>query len=132
MNDMELRFCEAVKLMQQDISRNAIAHGFYDDEQKRYFTCGNDGEFVQVDLSNYFKGNRIALQHSELSEGLEGIRKPQQDQHCPEFSSIEIELADTVIRVLDMAEFYKLRVIEAIIAKHTFNKSRPYKHGKAF
>ena len=132
MNDMELRFCDAVKIMQVDISRNAIAHGFYDDEQKRYFECGPDGDFVQVDLSNYFKGNRIALQHSELSEGLEGIRKPHPDQHCPEFTNVEIELADTVIRILDMAEFYKLRVIEAIIAKHNFNKSRPYKHGKAF
>lgn len=136
MNDNEIRFSDSFGEMQRQISQNAINHGFYEDESKRYFTCGNDGELVQVDLSKTFQSVRIALQHSELSEGLEALRtagdNPKPDQHCPEFSNLEIEMADAVIRIMDMSEFYKLRLAAAIIAKHNFNVGRPMKHGKKF
>lgn len=78
------------------------------------------------------KGEMIALMHSELSEMLEAVRKPGPDQHCPNFTSEEIELADLFIRGLDYAAGHNLRLFEAICAKVAFNRSRPYKHGKAF
>ena len=77
------------------------------------------------------KASKIALMHSELSEMLEGVRKPGQDSHCPEFTSEEIELADLFIRGADYAGARRLRLVEAIRAKMRFNESRPYKHGKA-
>lgn len=95
-----------------------------------------DGERAIVDdhpsMLLALKAKRIALIHSELSECLEAIRKPQQDEHCSEFTSEEIELADAVIRIMDYAGGYGLRLAQAIIAKYTYNHSRPYKHGKAF
>ena len=74
----------------------------------------------------------IALMHSELSEMLEGIRKPHQDKHCPEFTSEEVELADLFIRMLHYKARFNLRLVEAALAKHEFNKTRPFKHGKEF
>ena len=41
----------------------------------------------------------------------------------------EVELADVVIRILDMAEARGWRVAEAMVAKHEFNRSREWKHG---
>jgi NTP pyrophosphatase (non-canonical NTP hydrolase) len=75
------------------------------------------------------KGEMIALMHSELSEALEAIRKPGPSEHIPEFSGIEEELADTVIRILDYAYAFGLDLPGAIMAKMKFNANRPYKHG---
>lgn len=77
-------------------------------------------------------GEMIALMHSELSEMLEGVRKPGPDAHCPEFTSEEIELADLLIRAADYAEGRNLRLVGAIAAKMKYNLTRPHKHGKKF
>lgn len=73
----------------------------------------------------------IALCHSELSEALEACRKPvmAQSEHIPEFTALEEEIADTIIRLLDMGYSQGCRTGEAIIAKMKFNLQRPHKHG---
>lgn len=61
---------------------------------------------------------------SELGEAMEGHRKNLNDEHLPEFKSIEVELADAVIRIFDMAGGMNYRVAEAIVAKLEYNKNR--------
>jgi NTP pyrophosphatase (non-canonical NTP hydrolase) len=79
-------------------------------------------------------GEVIALMHSELSEALEALRHGNPpDDKIPKFSGAEAELADVIIRIMDMAPARGWRVAEAIVAKMAFNATRPHKHGgKAF
>lgn len=77
-------------------------------------------------------GEKIALMHSELSEALEADRKDLVSDHIPDFSGIEEEMADVVIRVIDYCAFNELRLGAAIEAKMQYNLSRPFKHGKKY
>ena len=69
-------------------------------------------------------GTLIALCHSELSEALEGARKDLFDDHLPDRKMIEVELADCIIRILDMAGSLDLDVAGAIADKHYYNANR--------
>lgn len=77
-------------------------------------------------------GEKIALMHSELSEALEADRKGLTSEHIPEYSGIEEELADVLIRIFDFAGFHELQLADAFVDKMHFNLTRPYKHGKAY
>lgn len=75
-------------------------------------------------------GTLYMLMVTELAEGFEGMRKGGRvDDHCPAFTNEEIELADTIIRILDYAASRGYAIGDAIYAKSEFNKTRPHRHG---
>lgn len=68
---------------------------------------------------------KLCLTHSEVSESMEGHRKNLQDDKLPHRKMIEVELADAVIRICDLAGALNLDLGGAIAEKLAFNKSRP-------
>lgn len=78
------------------------------------------------------KAEKIALMHSELSEMLEGIRKPGKSDKIPDFSQEEEELADVFIKLMDYTGGFNIRLGAAVAAKLEFNAKREHKHGKSF
>ena len=89
-------------------------------------------------------GELIALCHSELSEALEEIRTRispslitpsitiHPDTELVKPLGFPIELADVIIRVLDIAGGLGIDMEQAIHIKMAYNRTREYKHGKKF
>lgn len=72
----------------------------------------------------YVFGTKMSLIHSEASEMLEGGRKGLPDTHLPHRSAEEVEAADLVIRIFDLAGARKLDVAGAVIEKLAYNQQR--------
>lgn len=108
MTDFEIAFTA----LQTEIHTNAVNKGFWE--------SSNVGE-------------KIALVHSEVSEALEAFRSGNPtDDKLIEYDSAVVELADAVIRIMDLAGSFDMNLAGAIVAKVIYNSKRPYKHGKAF
>jgi hypothetical protein len=67
---------------------------------------------------------KLALVHSEISEALEGHRKNLMDDKLPHRTMFEVELADAVIRIFDLAGAMGLDLGGALVEKVTYNASR--------
>lgn len=69
-------------------------------------------------------GEMLCLVHSEVSEALEGHRKGLPDDKLEHRSMFEVELADAMIRILDIAAGHKLNLGSALVEKLQFNVQR--------
>jgi hypothetical protein len=68
--------------------------------------------------------NKLCLIHSEISEAMEGDRKSLPDDHLPHRPMREVELADAVIRIFDLAGGFGLDLAGAIADKLEYNANR--------
>lgn len=78
--------------------------------------------------------SKLMLMVSELAETLEEIRKGKDPTEVYESAGgkpegVPIELADTIIRIFDLAERHNVDLAKAIHHKMVYNERRSYKHG---
>jgi hypothetical protein len=112
-------FVEVMIAMCEAVHTTAIDKGWWDNDNGLFDPdCRNMGEIV----SNF---------HAEVSEFWESYRKPEREMstQCEGFYNDEIELADLMIRVMDLAAAKDYRLAQAIVAKMEYNRTRPYRHG---
>ena len=75
-----------------------------------------------VDTRNV--GELLCLVHSEISEAMEGHRKNLPDDKLPHRPMFEVELADAMIRILDLAGAKNLDIGGAMVEKILYNQTR--------
>lgn len=127
--------------LSREIHRNAVAHGFYDGERSVMSTASAADADV---LRHAFFAQRIALLISEATEAMEADRK---DMWCCGLDgsenstaiferdvkdTVEDELADVLIRLLDTCGRYGIDIGEHVRLKMAYNAHRPKMHGKAY
>ena len=78
---------------------------------------------------------QLMLIVTELAEACEAFRMgnpPCERPGMEQYSHAAEELADVVIRCLQMAGEHNIPLADVILAKMAFNETRPVKHGKKF
>lgn len=111
----QLRLTEA----SYDFHQQIISNGFWNH-------AGDNPSILQ---------EKLMLAVGELAEASEELRKSADPQHIyfredgkPE--GFGFELADAIIRILDLAAFAGLDIGAMVVEKDSFNNTRPYMHGK--
>lgn len=101
--------------LSQDCYSMAFSKGFYKDDPNL--------------------ATKLMLIVSELSEVLEADRKgdlTKPSEKVPHYTNFEEEMADTIIRILDLAGRHNLNIHDAVLEKIRYNAGREKRHGKRY
>ncbi len=90
-------------------------------QKDTYIVAKNNG-FEEYAGNSLYVPTKLALIMSECSEALEAHRKGE-DEDLP------YELADIILRTMQLAEALGIDLQKAVEEKHAINVNRPYKHG---
>jgi NTP pyrophosphatase (non-canonical NTP hydrolase) len=111
-----------------DIHNNAAAHGWWDEKRtlpEILMLCVSE----LAEALELYRDDMPALYflRDEADEKVVTTDFSKHEGQKPQ--GVAVELADTIIRVLDYCGHEDIDIDSAIRMKHEYNKSRPYRHG---
>lgn len=131
------------RAMQKAVHENSVKHGFWNAPWPLLTGSAHAKDTIHAQVPT-----KLALIHSEVSEALECYRDGEMVEGYENVNvwedcggeqipvivdskpvGLPSELADVVIRVMDLAEALGIDLEGAIESKHEYNLTRPYKHG---
>lgn len=135
-----------IKELQKEIHQNNVAKGFWEDKETKnvpelLMLCVSE---LSEALEAHSKGrmNRLRVFNQDLgyarvtiedfTEGNENLPWLKNRFETEIKDTFEDEIADTVIRLLDLSEGLGIDLETHIRLKLQYNKTRPYKHNKAY
>jgi len=112
----------AIEQLQTDVHAANVHAGWWTD-----LNTGTD--FVKevrggTRLGKALVAEKLCLVHSEVSESMEADRKNLMDDKLTHRLGVEVEMADAVIRILDLCGAMNLDLAGAIFEKLAYNKTR--------
>jgi len=110
---MSIRELDPIYAIQMEVHKVAKEKGWWDNPR----SIGEALMLVNCELAEAMEEYRI---HGTNNPSYKVNDKPE---------GLAIELADAIIRILDLAEHYGLDIGRAIEEKHKYNMTRPYRHG---
>lgn len=134
-----------IKELQKEIHQNNVAKGFWEDKETKnvpelLMLCVSE---LSEALEAHRKGrmNRLRVFNQDLgyaritiedfTEGNENLPWLKNRFETEIKDTFEDEIADTVIRLLDLSEGLGIDLETHIRLKLQYNKTRPYKHNEA-
>jgi len=111
---------QALNDLAQDIHQRNVDAGWWTDAKTGQTLLGKD--IHGRDRRNV--PEMLCLIHSEVSEAMEGYRKGLMDDKLPHRTMFEVELADVLIRIFDLAGGHKLDLAGAVAEKLAYNAKR--------
>ncbi len=109
----------SVDLLMQQCHEAAVRGGWWTD-----LHTGADLHSLPGEPPKRNVPEQLCLIHSEISEALEGYRKNIPDKGLPHRPALEVELADALIRIFDLASGLGLDLPGALVEKMIYNTRR--------
>lgn len=137
-----------ISILQKEIHANAVAKGFYDNQPE----VGTQLMLIVSELGEALEAHRkgrwanfkymIERQKELLHSIPKGLSETEYLTEAKRIKAnlfeihvkdtVEDELADALIRILDLAESLKIDLEWFVLQKMEYNKSRERLHGKAY
>lgn len=111
------------------MSNLVLVHAVSVLQQACHDAAVNGGWWNDLKTGESLIGNRnvpemLCLIHSEISEAMEAHRKNKMDDKLPHRKGVEVELADALIRIFDLAGGLGLDLAGAFVEKMDYNAKR--------